>query len=82
MSNYLDRSTMKKGRDTQTWWTSTFEPGEAVPVAGIYKCTGCTREVVGWDGELLPPQTYHQHPVNHQNVQWRLNVRANISGEL
>jgi hypothetical protein len=51
-------------------------PGAAVPRSGIYRCTGCGREVASNQNDPLPPQNHHQHPLNVGPIRWRLIVFA------
>jgi hypothetical protein len=47
-------------------------PGQVPPFSGIYRCTGCGREVVAEQGRQLPPQNHHQHAMQLGPVQWQL----------
>ena len=52
-----------------------LDPGSVPPHSGIYRCTGCGREVVAEEARTLPPQNHHQHP-NHSPVKWKMVVYA------
>ena len=51
-----------------------YPPGSTVPWSGIYRCTGCGREVVHTIGKPLPPQNHHQHTTAQGSIKWRLIV--------
>ena len=53
---------------------SIEEPGEVAKWAGIYRCTGCGREIATAAGHILPPQNHHQHSYSQGRIQWRLVV--------
>jgi hypothetical protein len=53
-----------------------WNPGETPEHSGIYRCTGCGREVVAEHERKLPPQNHHQHPPGEGNVRWKLIVYA------
>ena len=50
-------------------------PGAATPHSGIYRCTGCGREVVSEGGKPFPPQNHHQHPTGAP-IRWQMIVYA------
>lgn len=50
-------------------------PGTLAPRSGIYRCTGCGREVASNQSEPLPPQNHGQHPVGAK-IRWKLIVYA------
>jgi hypothetical protein len=52
-----------------------YDPGSVPPHSGIYRCTGCGREVVAEESRSLPPQNHHQHP-GYTPVKWKLAVYA------
>ncbi|WFZ17265.1 protein L (plasmid) [Escherichia marmotae] len=49
-------------------------PNTAAPYPGIYKCTGCGREIAIAGGHNLPPQNHHQHQNPLTSIQWKLVV--------
>lgn len=51
-------------------------PGTAAPFSGIYRCSGCGREVASNQGQPLPPQNHHQHQPGQGAIRWRLIVFA------
>ena len=59
---------------------SVFEevhsPRDIVAHSGIYKCTGCGKEIAASLGEPLPAQNHHQHPPAGGPIQWKLAVWA------
>ncbi len=82
MSNYVSHSVLKVVEPTKSWWTTTYVPGDAVPVSGIYICLGCSREITSNEDDPFPPQNHHQHTQAQGLIRWKLNVRTNTSGEL
>lgn len=82
MSNYVSYSVLKSVDATKSWWTTTYEPGDTVPVSGIYICLGCNREVTSNESDPFPPQNHHQHTQGQGRIRWKLNVRTNTTGEL
>jgi hypothetical protein len=51
-------------------------PGAKPPHSGIYRCSGCGREIVAEEGRQFPPQNHHQHSVAQGTIRWRLAVYA------
>lgn len=51
-------------------------PGVAATYSGIYRCSGCGREVTSEEGNPLPPQNHHQHAHGQGAIKWRLIVYA------
>lgn len=82
MSNYVDHSIIKKVDSSASRWQNTYEPGDPVPVSGIYICTGCNREITSNQDDPFPPQNHHQHNQSQGRIVWKLNVRTNTTGEL
>lgn len=81
MAWYVDGSVLHKGTPTNTHWTSTYGPGDSVPVSGIYKCAGCKKEVTCNEPDRFPPQNHHQHSQAQGAIRWRLIVRTNTEGK-
>jgi hypothetical protein len=81
MSWHTDESALKLVKDTNAWWRTTYEPGQIVPVSGIYRCLGCSREITSNANDPFPPQNHHQHTSSQGKIRWKLNVRSNTSGE-
>lgn len=55
---------------------ANHEPGNEAPVAGIYRCMGCHREIAIAEGHTLPPQDHHQHTSQQGTIRWRLVIWA------
>lgn len=82
MSNYVDHSVMKCVKSSNEWWVKIYDPGDTVPVSGIYICLGCNREITSNKNDPFPPQNHHQHAQSQGGIRWRLNVRTNTTGDL
>ncbi len=54
---------------------NVFEPGDAAPYAGIYRCDVCGREIAIAQGHTLPQDSHPRHPLQ-EPIQWRLLVFA------
>ncbi len=80
MAWYVDGSSLTKSGGGD-WWKKTHGPADEVPMSGIYKCTGCNKEVTCNEGDRFPPQNHHQHSVAQGAIRWQLNVRTNTKGE-
>lgn len=80
MAWYVDGSALTKSDGNRTWWTTAYTPGQEVPVSGIYRCTGCAKEVTSNAKDPFPPQNHHQHSTAQGAVKWRLIVRTNTEG--
>ena len=63
-------------------WKTTYDPGDEVPVSGIYICVGCNREITSNKDDPFPPQNHHQHSPAQGRIRWKLNVRTNTTGAL
>jgi hypothetical protein len=81
MSSYTSNSVLKKVDGSKEWWTTEYDPGDEVPVSGIYRCLGCNREVTSNYKDPFPPQNHHQHSAGQGKIRWKLNVRTNTSGD-
>ncbi len=53
-----------------------YKPGDTCKFEGIYKCTGCDKEVTIAGGKTIPPQNHHQHTPSQGNIRWKLFVYA------
>lgn len=82
MSSYVSHSVLRSVNATKSWWTTTYEPGDTVPVSGIYICLRCSREITSNQDDPFPPQNHHQHTQAQGRILWKLNVRTNTTGEL
>ena len=49
-----------------------YKTGETCEYEGIYKCTGCGKEVTIAGGKTIPPQTHHQHTPSFGYILWQL----------
>lgn len=81
MSWYTDASELTKVKGDKKRWQNTYDPGDTVPVSGIYRCTGCKKEITSNEGDPFPPQNHHQHSSGQGAIKWKLNVRTNTTGE-
>ena len=81
MSSYAKHSVLKEIEPSNVWWTTTYEPGDTVPVSGIYLCPGCKREITSNERDPFPPQNHHQHTSTQGKIRWKLNIRTNTTGE-
>jgi hypothetical protein len=64
------------GQSQEAVFDQSNHPGGHVPHSGIYRCTGCGREVVAEEARSFPPQNHHQHTAHQGPVIWRLAVYA------
>jgi hypothetical protein len=53
-----------------------YRPSDTTPYSGIYRCSGCGREVDSEQGKPLPPQNHHQHSPSQGSIRWRMIVYA------
>jgi len=81
MSWYIDNSVLAKGNETFDHWKNVYDPGDIVPVSGIYRCLGCNKEVTSNEDDPFPPQNHHQHTPAQGAIRWKLNVRTNTKGD-
>ena len=51
-------------------------PGTLAPRMGIYRCSGCGREIVSAQGKPLPPADHHEHSGRQGAIRWTLIVYA------
>jgi hypothetical protein len=51
-------------------------PGRPTPLSGIYRCTGCGREIAANAADPMPPQNHHQHGINQGPIAWQLIVAS------
>ncbi len=80
MAWYKDKTAVGYAGEPEpgTIWTKDHNPGEAVPMSGIYRCTGCKREVTSNHGDPFPPPSHHTH--SPTAVKWRLIIQTNTTG--
>ncbi|SFO86228.1 hypothetical protein SAMN03159417_00371 [Ralstonia sp. NFACC01] len=76
MAWYIDANRVTKGVADRSHWNAVHKPGETVPLSGIYRCTGCNKEVASNKGDPFPPQNHHQHGTDQPPIRWKLLVRA------
>jgi hypothetical protein len=57
-----------------TEFDKLYPPGATTAWSGVYRCEGCTREIVHTVSHPLPPQNHHQHTAAQGQVRWRLVV--------
>ena len=81
MSFRIDSSTLKKDKPNKEWWINSYNPGDEVPVSGIYRCTGCGKEITSNKNDPFPPQNHHQHSQDQGSVKWKLNVKTDTTNE-
>jgi len=81
MAWYKDKNTLTFSTGTGAHWSNLYGPGEKVPKSGIYKCTGCGKEITSNENDPFPPQNHHQHTVPQGAIRWKLIVRSNTEGK-
>lgn len=81
MAWWIDSSALTKSDGKADHWKTSYSPGAAVPVSGIYKCIGCKKEITSNKDDPFPPQNHHQHTAAQGPVKWKLNVRTNTNGD-
>jgi hypothetical protein len=64
------------GQNDDSAFDKDYNPGAQAPLAGIYRCMGCHREIGFAGGSTLPPQDHHTHALLQGDVRWRLIVWA------
>lgn len=59
MAAYTEKTEqfLQRVTHTQTWWTSTYDPSDTVPVSGIYRCTVCGKEITSNKNDPFPHKT-------------------------
>lgn len=69
-----------KVSEADSKFNSTFDkehsPGDKCEHEGIYKCSGCGKEVTIAGGKTMPPQNHHQHSQAQGSIRWKLFVYA------
>ncbi len=80
MSYNITSSVIESVDSKESHWTSTYSPGNEVPVSGIYRCIGCKKEITSNKGDPFPPQNHHQHTASQGAVEWKLNIQTNTEG--
>jgi DNA-binding MltR family transcriptional regulator len=80
MAWYKDLKHLAKSTTEADHWNKTYGPADDVPVSGIYKCLGCTKEITSNAPDKFPPQNKHQHDPGDGEIKWKLIVRTNTQG--
>jgi hypothetical protein len=72
MALYREKQFLDHIEDTEAnlYFDTDHQPGERAPVAGIYRCIGCGREIGTAANHTLPTQ-HLAGPESHP-VRWRL----------
>jgi len=73
MALYKSGTYLQQSQDAP--FDGEHSPGGTTPHSGIYRCTGCGREVVSEEDRPFPPQNHHQHTTS-QAMRWRMIVYA------
>lgn len=68
-SGYIDRSEDEA-------FDLEYRPGKPAIREGIYRCSGCGREVAAVQGKPLPRQDHHPHTESQGAMRWMLTVDA------
>jgi DNA-directed RNA polymerase subunit RPC12/RpoP len=50
--------------------------GKIATRTGIYRCSGCGREIAAAQKQPLPPQDHHEHTQRQGAIRWTLIVYA------
>ena len=74
MASYKTASYLAKS-ESETF-DAINNPGAATPFSGIYRCTGCGKEIVSEEQKPLPPQNHHQHTASQGEIRWKMIVYA------
>jgi len=53
-------------------YDSIYDPDEAAPYPGLYRCVGCGEVIALARGRHLPPQDHHRHSSTQGSIRWRL----------
>jgi DNA-directed RNA polymerase subunit RPC12/RpoP len=72
MALYQNSTYLHQGNNDE--FDKTHSPGERITWSGIYRCTGCGKEVVHTNEKPLPPQNHHQHTQSQEKILWQLIV--------
>lgn len=75
MAWYRDVDKVKRAAHKEHW-DAEHKPGNEVEMSGIYRCTGCDKEIAANKGDPFPPQNHHQHGSSKPPIRWQLLVRA------
>jgi hypothetical protein len=80
MAWYKDAGYLIQSTTDAVHWKKRYGPADDVPVSGIYKCLGCTKEITSNAPDKFPPQNKHQHASADGDIEWKLIVRTNTQG--
>jgi hypothetical protein len=53
-------------------FNSTYDPDQAAPFPGLYRCVGCGEVIALARGRNLPPQNHHRHSSIQGTIRWQL----------
>jgi hypothetical protein len=74
MAIYKNGNNLQQSQDGS--FDTVHEPGAAVPHSGIYRCTGCGKEIVAESARQFPSQNHHQHMPLRGAIRWQMIVYA------
>lgn len=77
MALYKDTTVVASSTDAA--FDKLYSPGDKPDHSGIYKCTGCKKEISHNANVSLPPQNHHQHP-GATAIRWKMVVYAQTNG--
>lgn len=61
---------------THKVFNMVFTDTDTVPVSGIYRCLGCSREIAATRGDPFPPAKHHPHGPPQGPIRWQMIVIA------
>jgi hypothetical protein len=64
------------GKSASAEFDKEHDPGDIVPLSGLYRCMGCGREIATNQRQPFPPQNHHQHTIAQGRIRWKLVVYA------
>jgi hypothetical protein len=74
MAMYKHLNFLQQSNDAA--FDTVYVPGATPAHSGIFRCTGCGREVVAEHTRTLPPQNHHQHTTQQGAIRWHMVVWA------
>jgi hypothetical protein len=63
-------------RSSEPAFDEEHPPEGMAEYSGIYRCPGCGREILCYEGNPLPPATHHAHSANEGVIRWQLAIFA------
>ncbi len=72
MALYKNGNYLQQSNDAA--FDKIYTPGSTPDHSGIFRCTGCGREVVSEHTRSLPTQNHHQHTREQGEIRWKLIV--------